>query len=107
MSKRLEFRKEMKIQLSLDEICEHITSLPMKDRIYVIHNILGCYSAGEDPLRALAEYEYKEERKEGADFAEMASDPVFATMSEAYKEVSEHHKHIGGLWQQFLRGLDE
>ena len=107
MSKKLEFRKEMKIQLSLDEICEHITSLPMKDRIYVMDYILQCYNAGEDPLRSLAEHEYKGAKKESANFSEMAADPVFAFTSEAYKEVSNHYKHIGGLWQQFLRGLDK
>ena len=107
MSKKIEFRKEMKVQLSIDEICGHIVSLPMKDRIYIMDYILESCSAEENPLRSLAEHEYKKARKESANFSEMASDPVFAFTSEAYKEVSKHYKHIGGLWEQFLRGLDK
>ncbi len=102
MSKNIEFSKELKIKLTLDEICEKIENLPMKDRVYIMDNILNCYGIGENPLRSLAEYEHKEAIKASKRFASMSKDPALSHVSDSYEELSENYKREAENWKRFL-----
>lgn len=103
MNQKINIKKKVTISLSIDELCELITELPMKDRIYIMHEILTCPHLNENPLKKFVKNEYKCAKKDSKTFLDISKDPIF---SESYKEVSDKYNKEAEMWNRILTEIE-
>ena len=103
MNQKINIKKKITISLSTDELCELITKLPMKDRVYIMHDILTCYRSNENPLKEFVKNEYKCAKKDSKTFLDISKDPMFG---EGYKETSDKYNKEAEMWKRILAEIE-
>lgn len=91
----------MSISIGMDDLCDVLIKLPIKQRIQIINHILNYFSDKESPLKALAEARYNDAIKEVKIFNNLTSVPDMPA-KEAYNSVASKYKKEADIWKQFV-----
>ena len=91
----------LSISIDMDDLCDVLAHLSMKERIYIINYILENYAGKESPLKALAEQRYKDTVKEVKVFKDLAANPDIPA-KDAYRSVAEKYEKEEKIWKEII-----
>lgn len=91
----------LSVSIDMDDLCDVLVNLPMKQRIHIINYILEYHCGKESPLKALAEQRYKDASKEVKVFNDLTSDPDMPAR-DSYKGVAEKYEKEADIWKQLV-----